>query len=94
MNLVAEAMKAAYFGMAPNAAAAEIVEAQRPTALELASARRENQEVHGGHATANLRGVIPATPVPDEVVRIRQLIDDVLAAAEQQLGSGDSDLRK
>lgn len=94
MNLVTEAMKAVYFGAAPNVAAAEMVKAQRPTALELASARRENQEVHGGHTAANPGVVMPSRPVPEEVVRVGQLIDDVRAAAEHQLRSGASDLQK
>lgn len=87
LDLVGDAMTAVLRGIDPNIAAAETLKAKRPTARELAAARRENQEVHGGGTPDVLRDMMPPSPVPEEVARLRRLIDDVLVAAERQLGS-------
>jgi hypothetical protein len=85
MDLVGDAMAASFFGVHPDAAAAEIVGRRRPSARELAAARRQNQEVHSGQTPEVLRQFMPPTPVPEDVVRLRRMIDDVLVAAERQV---------
>ncbi|CAN7554243.1 hypothetical protein LJR013_003966 [Pseudarthrobacter oxydans] len=87
LDLVGDAMTAAIRGVDPNVAAAEILNAKRPTARELAAARRENQEVHGGGTPEILRDFMAPSPVPEETARLRRMIDDVLVAAEGQLGT-------
>lgn len=87
MDLVADASAASLWGIAPDVAAAEIVKVRRPTLRELAAARRENQEVNGAGTPEILRTILPPSPVPEEVVRLRRMIDEVLVAAERQLGS-------
>lgn len=87
LGLVGDAMTAAIHGVDPNVAAAAIFNAKRPTARELAAARHENQEVHGGGTPEILRDFMAPSPVPEETARLRRMIDDILVAAEGQLGA-------
>ena len=71
--------------------AAELIGTRRPTARELAAARQQNQEVHSGLTPEPLLGLLPPRPVPEDIVLLRRMIDDILVAAERQLGSDQHD---
>jgi hypothetical protein len=88
LDLVDDAMQASMLGDHPDVAAARIVEARRPTLREVAAAREQNQEVNSGLTPEPLRSLMPPSPVPEEIVRLRRAIDDVLVAAERQLAGG------
>lgn len=88
MDIVGVALSAALLGRDPNVAAAEILETKSPTARELAAARRENHELHGGGGQPEApSGSLPTLPVPEDVAHLYRLIDDVLVAAERQFNS-------
>lgn len=87
LGLVTDAMSAAYLGEDPDTAAAGMLASKKPTARELAAARRENQQAHGGGTPETPPGIMKPSPAPEEVVRMRGMIDDVLVAAERQLDS-------
>ncbi|WP_404501110.1 hypothetical protein [Arthrobacter sp. GAS37] len=89
LNLVSDAQVAALRGVDPNVAAVEIVELRRPTARELATARHENQEAHGGGMPEILRGIVAPAPITEDEARMRRMIDDILVAAERRLPSAE-----
>lgn len=89
MGLVGDALTASIHGADPADAASWIIANKRPTQRELVAARRENQELHGGGTPDVLRQFFPPTPIPEEIARLRRMIDDVLAAVERQLNSAE-----
>lgn len=89
MTLVADAMEHHLLGASVQEAAALLVEGRRPTARELAAARRENHEVHGGAVPVELSQVgLQPTPVPAEIASLRRSIDQVLTEAARLVGDG------
>lgn len=84
--LVAYAMRAAYLGKDPHAAAAALLSSKSPTAAELSAARKQNHEVHGG-TSADITYPGQPSPTPETVELIRDLINDILSAAERKLES-------
>lgn len=86
MDLVGYALQASVLGIDPNTVASALLELKRPTARELAAARRENQEVHGSGTPEILRDFVQPSPIPEDVARLRRMVDDILVAAQQQLG--------
>lgn len=89
MGLVGDALTASMHGTNPAVAASWIIATKRPTQRELVAARRENQELHGGGTPDVLRQFLPPIPIPEEIARLRRMIDDVLAAIERQLNSAE-----
>jgi hypothetical protein len=87
LGLVTDAMSAAYSGENPDTAAGAILASKNPTALEVAAARRENQEAHGGGTPETLDNTLKPSTVPEAVVRMREMIDEILVAAERRLES-------
>ena len=83
MELVGDAMQVAMLGVSPVSGAHEIVDLRKPSVRLVAAARRENLEVHGGATPEPLRDLIPPSPIPDDVARLRRLIDDVLVQIER-----------
>lgn len=86
MDLVGYALQASVLGIDPNTVASALLELKRPTARELAAARRENQEVHGSGTPEILRDFVQPSPIPEDVARLRRMVDDILVTAQQQLG--------
>jgi hypothetical protein len=83
MRLVADAMEMVMAQQEYSSAAATLVQQHRPSRRELSAARRENLEVHGGGASLRLAEFgVRGRPVPPEILRLRNAIDEVLAAAE------------
>jgi hypothetical protein len=87
LGLVTDAMSAVYLEVDPDVAAAALLAIKNPTARELAAARRENQEVHGGQTPKTFLGILQPSPPPASVVRLREKIDEVLVAAERRIDS-------
>ena len=85
MDLVADALTASIAGTDPESTAVELVKVKQPTLRELAAARSENHDIHGGGTPEALRNLLPPSPVSEEVARLRRMIDDVLVAAEGRL---------
>lgn len=81
MALVADTLERVMLGVDYASAAAAVVQQRRPTRRELAAARRQNLELYSGGPDLTRYGV-PSLPVPPDVLRLRNAIDEVLAAAE------------
>lgn len=86
MALVADTVAYVLLGAPPAVAAQALVDQQHPTARELAAAARENDDMHSGRDEPILlaAGFAPAV-VPEEVVRLRRAVDEVLRIAHNLL---------
>jgi hypothetical protein len=82
MALVADTVEYLLLGAPPAVAAQALDDRQHPTACELAAAGRENDDMHSGRDDPILlaAGFAP-TVVPEEVVRLRRAVDEVLRIA-------------
>lgn len=87
LDLMIDAMVAALHEIDPEIAATDLLQMRHPIARELVAARQQNHEVHGGGTPDILREFMPSQPVPEDIARLRRRIDDVLVAAQRQLGS-------
>jgi len=89
MGLVADAMEAVYLGY-PLDRAARLIASTARDRRELAAARNENLQVHGGgyppEISDEVRKAMGPAPAPPEFLRLRQAIDEVLAEAERLVG--------
>ncbi len=86
VTLVADAVEDVLSGHDPAGAARKLLARRRPDLRELAAARAENLELHGGGTPDVLKEVgITAAPVPPSVLRLRRSVDEVLLAAEALL---------
>lgn len=83
MQLVADAMQVSMLGIAPSVGATDIVARRHPSVRLIAAAKRENLEVHGGATPEPLRSLVPPSPIPGDIARLRRAIDDVLNAVER-----------
>lgn len=86
VTLVADAVEDVLSGRDPAGAARQLLAQRHPTLQELAAARMENLEVHGGGTPDVLRQVgFASAPVPPSVLRLRRGVDEVLLAAQSLL---------
>jgi len=86
MALVGDAASAAMSGVQVRSAAEHIVRSRHPTLRELAAAQRENLEVHGGGTPDILRDLgMSASPVPAEILRLREAVAAVLNQAARMV---------
>lgn len=85
MALVGDALEHVRLGRDFASAAAMLVQKRRPSRRELAAARRENLEVHGGGPDLSRYELNRC-----QVLRLRNAIDEVLAAAEVLTAPPDS----
>ena len=88
MLLVGDCMEVGRLGQDPRQAAREIVARIRPSLREVAAARRENQDLHGGGTPEPLRQFVAASPIPEDIARLRRVIDDVLAEIHRVVAAG------
>lgn len=87
MGLVGDAMALLSQGVSVSEAASTLVTRSKPSVREIAAARQQNHEVHGGGTPEILRPFFKPTPVPEDVLRMRRMIDEVLTDAERRLGA-------
>lgn len=85
MGLVGDAMALLRQGVPVSEAAATLLETSKPSVREIVAARQQNHEVHEGGTPEILRPFFKPSPVPEDVGRLRRMIDEVLTDAERRL---------